>query len=184
MGIGLTLVQRLVELHGGTVEAHSEGPGRGSEFIVRLPVLFDPTPEEPGLLRSDPPKSTRSSVRRRILVVDDHEDSVTMMAVLLRSKGYDVATARTGIAALEIATTFCPEIVVLDIGLPEIDGYGVARRLRKISATTDTFILALSGYGTEEDRIRAHEAGFNYHLTKPVAPEALFELLSRTLAPS
>ena len=108
-------------------------------------------PEEPGLLRSDPPKSTRSSLRRRILVVDDHEDSVTMMAVLFRSKGYDVATARTGIAALEIATTFCPEIVVLDIGLPEIDGYEVARRLRKISATTDTFIIALSGYGTQED---------------------------------
>jgi histidine kinase/DNA gyrase B/HSP90-like ATPase len=131
LGIGLTLVKRLVELHGGTVEAHSEGPQWGSEFIVQLPVLFDPTPEEPASLRSDPPKSIRSSPRRRILVVDDHEDSVTMMAVLLRSKGYDVATARSGAAALEIAST-----------------------------------------------------GFNYHLTKAIAPETLFELLSRTLAPS
>jgi len=140
LGIGLTLVQRLVELHGGTVEAHSEGPQRGSEFIVRLPVLFDPTPEEPASLRSDPPKSIRSSLRRRVLVVDDHEDSVTMMAVLLRSKGYDVATARSGAAALETANTFRPEIVVLDIGLPEIDGYEVARRLRKVPAIADTFI--------------------------------------------
>ena len=105
-----------------------------------------------------------------------------MMALLIRSKGYNVATARTGIDALEIATTFCPEAVVLDIGLPEIDGYEVARRLRKIPAMAHTFIIALSGYGTEQDRSRAYEAGFNYHLTKPISPETLFELLSRTLA--
>lgn len=182
LGIGLTLVQRIVELHGGTVDAHSDGPERGSEFIVRLPVLPDPTPEASSLLQSTPPSSVRLIPQRRILVVDDHEDSVTMMALLIRSKGYNVATARTGIAALEIATTFCPEVVVLDIGLPEIDGFEVARRLRKIPAMADTFIIALSGYGSEQDRSRAYEAGFNYHLTKPIAPETLFELLSRTLA--
>jgi two-component system, chemotaxis family, CheB/CheR fusion protein len=96
------------------------------------------------------PRSVRLSPRRRILVVDDHEDPVTMMAAILRAKGYDVATARNGTAAREIAISFCPDLVILDIGLPEIDGYEVARRLRKISAMADTFIVALSGYGTEQ----------------------------------
>jgi CheY-like chemotaxis protein len=183
LGIGLTLVQRLVELHGGTVEAHSEGTGRGSEFIVRLPVLLNPAPEAPGFLKSAPPRSVRLNRRRRILVVDDYEDSVTMMAAVLKSKGYEVATARNGTAALEIATTFRPELVLLDIGLPEINGYEVARQLRKIPAMAGTFIIALSGYGTEQDRGQAYEAGFNHHLTKPIAPATLFEFLSRTLEP-
>jgi two-component system CheB/CheR fusion protein len=182
LGIGLTLVQRIVELHGGTVDARSDGPGRGSEFIVRLPVLPDPAPKAASFLESAQPSSVRLIPQRRILVVDDHQDSVTMLALLLRSKGYNVATARTGIAALEIATSFCPEVIVLDIGLPEIDGYEVARRLRKIPAMANTFIIALSGYGSEQDRSRAFEAGFNYHLTKPIPTETLFELLSRTLA--
>jgi two-component system, chemotaxis family, CheB/CheR fusion protein len=183
LGVGLTLVKRLVELHGGTVEAHSEGTGRGSEVIVRLPVLLNPAGEAPSSLKSASPKSDRLSPRRRLLVVDDHEDSVTMMAAVLRAKGYDVATARNGTAALEIATSFSPDLVILDIGLPEIDGYEVARRLRKIPAMADTFIVALSGYGTEQDQGQAYEAGFNYHLTKPVPPATLLEFLSRTLEP-
>jgi CheY-like chemotaxis protein len=178
LGIGLTLVRRLVEMHKGTVEAFSEGTGRGSEFIVRLPISLDPVPETPELAKTGPPTSVNLSPRRRILVVDDHEDSVMMMAALLRSKGHDVATARNGTAALEIATTFYPEMIVLDIGLPEIDGYEIARRFRRIPATAGTFIIALSGYGTQEDRRRSRDAGFDYHLTKPVAPEALDELLS------
>jgi two-component system, chemotaxis family, CheB/CheR fusion protein len=182
LGIGLTLAKRIVELHGGTVEAHSEGPGRGSEFVVRLPVLTDPNPGEAHHLKSAPQGSVRLSPRRRILVVDDNEDAVTMMAIILRSKGYDVATARDGTAALEIATSFQPELVVLDIGLPEIDGYEVARRLRKLPALAGIFIIALSGYGTEHDRQRARDAGFNHHLTKPVAPAVLLDLLSQTLA--
>ncbi|HZC35735.1 MAG TPA: response regulator, partial [Chthoniobacterales bacterium] len=183
LGIGLTLVKRLVELHGGTVEAHSEGPGRGSEFVVRLPVSLGPAPEALDFSESAPAKSAQLSPSRRVLVVDDHEDSVTMMAMVLRSKGYEVATARNGTAALEIATTFRPDIIVLDIGLPEMDGYEMVRRFRTMPATTGTFIIALTGYGTEQDRSRALEAGFNYHLTKPIAPETLFELLSRTLTP-
>lgn len=105
------------------------------------------------------------------------------MAALLRSKGHDVAAARNGTTALEIATTFCPEIIILDIGLPEIDGYEIARRFRRIPAMAGTFIVALSGYGTQEDRDRSRGAGFHYHLTKPVAPGALDELLSQILPP-
>jgi CheY-like chemotaxis protein len=143
--------------------------------------LLNLAPEDSGFLKSALPRSVRLSPRRRILIVDDYEDSVTTMAAVLRSKGYDVATARNGPAALEIATSFCPELVLLDIGLPEIDGYEVTRRLREIPALAGTFITALSGYGTEQDRERAYEAGFNYHLTKPVAPATLFEFLARTL---
>src|SRR5246500_5554090 len=179
LGIGLTLVRQLVELHGGTVEAHSEGTGRGSEFIVRLPVLLDPVLEAQAPRGGGGPASRPAASLRRILVVDDHEDSVTMMAAILRSRGYEVATARTGIAALEIAPKFSPEIIILDIGLPEIDGYEIARRFRNLPATGRTFIIALSGYGTQQDRIKTHEAGFDEHLTKPVAPAELFHLLSR-----
>jgi two-component system CheB/CheR fusion protein len=179
LGIGLTLVRQLVELHGGTVEAHSEGTGRGSEFIVRLPVLLDPVVEAQAPREEGELASVSAALRRRILVVDDHEDSVTMMAAILRSRGYEVATARNGIAALEIAPKFSPEIIILDIGLPEIDGYEIARRFRNLPATGRTFIIALSGYGTQQDRTRTHEAGFDYHLIKPVAPEELFHLLSR-----
>jgi CheY-like chemotaxis protein len=181
LGIGLTLVRRLIEMHKGTVEAYSQGTGRGSEFIVRLPVLVDPVPEAQEHAKTGPPTSIHLSPWRRILVVDDHEDSVMMMAALLRHKGHEVATARNGTAALEIATTFCPEIILLDIGLPEIDGYEISRRFRRIPATAGTFIIALSGYGTKEDRDRSRDAGFDYHLTKPVAPEALDDLLSLIL---
>jgi two-component system, chemotaxis family, CheB/CheR fusion protein len=181
LGIGLTLVRRLVEMHGGTVEAHSEGTGRGSEFSVRLPIPLDPVQEAPGPRETGQPASVGTGPRKRILVVDDHEDSVTMMAALLRSRGYQVATARNGTAALEIANTFSPEIIILDIGLPEIDGYEIARRFRSIPPTAGTVIIALSGYGTQRDRSRTQEAGFDYHLTKPVAPEALFALLSQDL---
>jgi len=146
---------------------------------VRLPVLLDPVLEAQGPIEAGEPAAVPATPRRRILVVDDHEDSVAMMAALLRSKGYEVATARDGTAALEIATRFSPEIVILDIGLPEIDGYESARRFRKLPATGRTFIIALSGYGTQQDRTRTHEAGFDYHLTKPVAPLELFHLLSR-----
>jgi two-component system, chemotaxis family, CheB/CheR fusion protein len=179
LGIGLTLVRRLVEMHDGKVEAYSEGIGRGSEFIVRLPVLIDPVLDAQGPSEADEPASVPAGPRRRILVVDDHEDSVTMMAALLRSKGYEVATARDGTAALEIAARFSPDIVILDIGLPEIDGYEIARRFRNLPATGRTFLIALSGYGTQQDRTRTHEAGFDYHLIKPVAPKELFHLLSR-----
>jgi two-component system, chemotaxis family, CheB/CheR fusion protein len=181
LGVGLTLVRRLVELHGGTVEAHSEGSGRGSEFIVRLPVSLNPLPASRGPLEQGQPASLPPDPRRRILVVDDHEDSVTMLAALLRSKGYEVATARNGTGALEIATKFLPEIIILDIGLPGIDGYEVARRFRNLPLTARTLIIALSGYGTRQDQARTHEAGFDYHLIKPVAPEELFHLLSRSL---
>jgi len=185
LGVGLTLVRRLVALHGGTVDAQSEGPGRGSEFIVRLPVLTGPVPvptasQSP---KSAPPRSAPPS-RRRVLVVDDHEDSLTMMALLLRNSGYNVETARNGAEALELATGFCPEVVILDIGLAGMDGYQVARRFRKIPAVADAVLIALTGYGAERDRRRAKEAGFDHHVIKPIAAEAVLELLSRALQPS
>jgi CheY-like chemotaxis protein len=182
LGIGLTLVRRIVGLHGGNVEAHSEGPGRGTEFIVQLPVLVDTAPKTAGLTQSSGPGLDQGSPRRRILAVDDHEDSVTIMAALLRAKGYDVATARDGLAAIETATAFSPDLVLLDIGLPGIDGYEVAKRLREIPAMAASVIVALSGYGTDHDRTRSREAGFHHHLTKPVEPRALFEFLSRIFA--
>jgi CheY-like chemotaxis protein len=170
LGIGLTLVRRLVELHGGTVTAHSAGPGQGSEFEVRLPAL--PTsgtdarkPEEDGLRSGGPP--------RRVLVVDDNVDAAESTALLLRFLGHEVQVAHDGPSALEAARQFRPEIVLLDIGLPGMSGYEVARALRARPEGRGVVLAAVTGYGQEEDRRQSREAGFDYHLTKPLAPGAL-----------
>jgi PAS domain S-box-containing protein len=176
LGIGLTLVRRLVELHGGTVEAKSEGAGRGSEFSVTLPLLE----AEPA---SDPPASAGAGTRagatgQRVLLVEDHADSAEMLAYLLRLEGHEVRTASDGPSALELAASFEPEIVLCDIGLPGMNGYEIAERLRTRSEISRTRLIALSGYGQAEDRRRSKEAGFEFHLTKPVEPEALIALLA------
>jgi PAS domain S-box-containing protein len=179
LGIGLTLVKSLVEMHGGTVTAHSDGPGRGSEFVVRLPTLQAlPEPSEPeGAAR---PALCRAERSRRVLVVDDNADAAESLAVLLRLDGHEVCTAHDGAAALETARGFRPEVVVLDIGLPRMDGYQVARRLRAEVGLTEALVVALTGYGQEEDRRRAEQAGFDAHLVKPADPEVLQRLLART----
>ena len=171
LGIGLTLVQRLVKLHGGTVEARSEGLGKGSEFIVRLPILAAP-PTAP----ASPAPAAREAPRR-MLIVDDNEDSTRSMAILQRRRGHETRTAFTGPDAVAAAVEFLPEVVLLDIGLPGMDGYEVARRLRAMPALAGIFLVAMSGYGSDEDRAQAKLAGFDEHLVKPVNHDLLREWL-------
>jgi two-component system CheB/CheR fusion protein len=175
LGIGLTLVQRLVELHGGRVSANSQGPGQGSEFVVRLPVAdgaLTPLPHSEG---DALPPLTKSF---RMLVIDDNTDAAESLALLLRNGGQEVMTAHDGRSGLEAARSHHPEVVILDIGLPGMDGYEVAHNLRRESGLEGLLLVALSGYGQVEDRRRAAEAGFDHHLTKPIAPRVLFELLA------
>lgn len=175
LGIGLTLVRRLVEMHDGSIEAHSNGPDAGSEFVVRLPVYIQP-PQKP-LPRSDGPRVSALS-GCRILVVDDNQDSAGILGMFLRRKGNDIRTAHDGLEAVEVAEAFHPEFVLLDIGLPKMNGYEVARRIRQQAWGGEVILVALTGWGQDEDRHRSQEAGFNFHLVKPVALAALEELLA------
>jgi signal transduction histidine kinase/DNA-binding response OmpR family regulator len=176
LGIGLTLAQRLVELHHGSIEAYSEGPEQGSEFVVRLPAQAEGTVAETG---GGPDKSLEPTFHRRVLVVDDNVDAAESLAILVRLDGHEVRTAHDGPTALEVAETFCPEIVLLDIGLPAMDGYEVGRRLRSQPKGSEMLLAAVTGYGQEEDRSHCQQAGFDEHLIKPVDPEALRRLLQR-----
>jgi PAS domain S-box-containing protein len=174
LGIGLTLVKRLVEMHGGTVEARSEGPGRGSAFVVRLPILAaaeEATPVEP------PRAGSRGTSRRRILVVDDNQDSAESLAMLLGLTGHETRTAYDGLAALEAAEQFRPEVMLLDLGLPKVNGFDAARRIREQPWGQGMVLIALTGWGQEADRRRSKEAGFDAHQVKPVDPAALVKLL-------
>ena len=175
LGIGLTVVQRLVALHGGRVEAHSEGRGKGAEFVIRLPRLQDaPQPELPQPARLPAPVERR----HRVLVVDDNTDAAESAGVLLRLWGHDVRLAFNGPEALEAAATFNPEVVLLDIGLPGMNGYEVARHLRSRPHSLGITLIAVTGYGQESDRMRTAEAGFDRHLTKPVDPEQLRTMIA------
>jgi CheY-like chemotaxis protein len=173
LGIGLTLVRTIAQLHGGSVLALSDGPGRGSEFIVSLPLLKSGR-ETAGIEAAVAP-GDRARATRRVLVVDDNRDAADSMALLLRLGGHDVVIAESGHAALETEREQRPDLVLLDIGLPDVDGYEVARRLR--AAGCPAILAALTGYGQPEDRERALEAGFDEHLVKPVDPRALERLL-------
>ena len=175
LGIGLTLVRRLVEMHDGSIEARSNGPDQGSEFVVRLPLFIQPPQEPPP--RSDGPRATALS-GCRILVVDDNKDSADSLGMLLRLKGNEIRTAYDGLEAVEVAETFHPELVLLDIGLPKLNGYEVARRIRQQPWGRDVILVALTGWGQDEDRRRSQEAGFNFHIVKPVELAALEELLA------
>ena len=179
LGIGLTLVKNLVEMHGGTVEAFSEGPGRGSEFVVLLPRLERGRGRRPGR-EAEPARVPTAS--RRVLVVDDNPDAAESLALLLRVEGHEVRTAHDGPAALKAATEFQPEVIFLDIGLPRVSGYEVARQLREQLGLKKVLLVAVTGYGQEEDRRRSREAGFDAHLTKPADPAALHELLAGSRA--
>jgi PAS domain S-box-containing protein len=174
LGIGLTLVRRLMELHGGTVRVSSPGPGQGSEFVIQLPVTERSAVEPQGPART----SERRSQSRRILVVDDNRDSADSLATLLRLFGNDVRTSYNGRQALAVAAIYRPDLVLLDLGLPGMDGFEVARQMRSLPDQGGTLIVAMTGYGTEEDRRQTSAAGFNAHLVKPVDIETLQELLS------
>ncbi len=171
LGIGLTLARRLVELHGGTIEAHSEGPGRGATFVVRLPLLT--TVHEA--------RSTVASVPNgptlRILVVDDNVDAAEALAALLEISGHATWLAHTGQDALSVAAEQRPDVLLLDIGLPGIDGYEVARRIRADRSVPQPLLVALTGWGAEEDRRKGRDAGFDEHLVKPVDHTRLSTLL-------
>jgi CheY-like chemotaxis protein len=175
LGIGLTLVQKLAEMHGGEVIATSEGPGHGSEFTVRLPALAEPATQQAGPGAVLPRAARQSS---RVLVVDDNRDTATSLAKLLRLLGHDVRVAYDGPSAIAVARSHRPEIVLLDIGLPGMNGYEVARQLRLEECCKEALIIAASGYGQEDDQRRSREAGFDHHLVKPVDFEALMTLLA------
>jgi signal transduction histidine kinase len=179
LGIGLTLVQRLVELHGGRVEARSDGIGHGSEFVVHLPVS---TPRAGDGLPAELSGGAVERGGRRILVVDDNRDSADGLALLLELGGDEVRTAYDGLAALEAAAQFRPEAVLMDIGMPALNGYDAARRIREQPWGRDVVLIALTGWGQEEDRRLSLEAGFDVHLTKPVDHRALAKLLAGRLA--
>jgi PAS domain S-box-containing protein len=174
IGMGLTLVKELVELHDGTVEVVSTGTNQGSEFSVRLPVIDQPVIPEPDPAGSGP----ASSPARRVLVVDDNRDSADSLATMLRLYGHQTETAYDGLEAVERAGTFRPELILLDIGLPKIGGYEVARRIRAEPWSKGIAIIALTGWGTEEDRDKSSAAGFQGHLVKPVRQEDLLRLLA------
>jgi PAS domain S-box-containing protein len=176
VGIGLTLVKKLVELHGGRIEAFSAGLGRGSEFVVRLPALSDQRLGETAWTagKDDAPELPR----HRVLVVDDNRDAADSLAMLLRLAGQDVQARYDGLSALAQAQEFRPELVFLDIGMPGMDGYEVARRLRGEPQLEGVILVALTGWGQEEDRRRSAEAGFDHHLVKPVEPDAVRGLLA------
>jgi PAS domain S-box-containing protein len=180
LGIGLSIVKRLAEMHGGTVKAYSEGLGRGSEFVVRLPVLT-PAAQEPGP-RSGGEEPAGAAVRRRILVADDNVDSAESLAMMLEFMGNEVRTAHDGAEAAAAAAAFRPDIILLDIGMPRMNGYDACRRIREQPWGRGIAIAALTGWGQEEDKRQSREAGFDHHLVKPVEPAALEKLLASVQA--
>ena len=182
LGLGLTLARRLAELHGGTVEAASGGVGHGSEFTVRLPIA--PASAESGIAPQEVAAPDGRGARdtgpgRRVLVVDDNADAREALRYLLEEDGHDVRSAGDGPSALEEARSFQPDVVLLDIGLPGMDGYEVARALRAHPGGERALIVAVSGYGQAEDRARSRAAGFDQHLLKPVPPDRLLEIVKQ-----
>ncbi len=175
LGLGLSLVRRITELHGGSVEARSQGRGLGSEFTVRLPLhVVDAVTSRPGL----GPLDTSSRRRLRCLVVEDNADAARMLEVALTLEGHEVQVAFDGAKAIESAKTFEPDAVVLDIGLPQVSGYDVARAIRQLPSRAHINIIAATGYGQEEDREKGFEAGFDHYLIKPIELDALLNALA------
>jgi PAS domain S-box-containing protein len=175
LGIGLSLVKGLVELHRGSIEARSAGVGQGSEFIVRLPVAMVTPVQKP--VSSSADQKQKPVTRCRILIVDDNHDSADSLARLMQLKGHDVGTAYDGEEAVKAAGALQPDVVLLDIGMPKLNGYDACRRIRHHTWGKGMFLIALTGWGQEEDRRRTEEAGFNHHMVKPVDPAALMKLL-------
>jgi PAS domain S-box-containing protein len=180
LGIGLALGRALVEMQGGTLLAHSEGPGKGSEFIVRLPALDETSLPQPS--RTEPRGRGTPAPGRRLLVVDDNRDAASSLALLLRMGGNEVDTAHDGVEALEKTPAYEPEAVLLDIGMPKMNGYDTCRALRELPGGESIAIIALTGWGQEGDLRRSREAGFDAHLVKPVDPGVLMEVLGSALA--
>jgi PAS domain S-box-containing protein len=181
LGVGLALVHQIVNLHGGAVKALSAGPGLGSEFIVTLPTLPDTMTSEPletsMTTAPDSQQGQNQQKRRRLMVIDDNKDAAESMSMLFELWGHEVICVYDGRSALETAAKYRPDAVFLDIGLPGMDGYEIAERLRELPESAHTVLVAITGYGQDEDRRRSREAGIDHHLVKPVAPETLHKLL-------
>ena len=173
LGIGLPLARRLTEMHGGTLTAYSAGPGRGSEFVVQLPVLSSEQPSDRGAPRADAPPKLE---RQRVLIIEDNQDTAAMMDIMLQEWGQETRVAYDGTTALEVASQFRPQVVLLDVGLPRLHGYEVARRIRQQDWARDAHVVAITGWGLEADR-HGEAAGIDHRLLKPVDPETLHALL-------
>jgi CheY-like chemotaxis protein len=173
LGLGLVTAHGLVELHGGTIEAHSAGPSAGTEFCITLPLA-----EAEALSDLPPIGASDTADRRRVLVVEDNADAADSLRTLLEMFGYDVTVSYSGLAGVEMAKRVRPHAVVCDIGLPGMDGYAVAVALRGSPETSHAHLIAVTGYGQDDDRRRAFAAGFDAHLTKPVDPQALLDRLA------
>jgi two-component system, sensor histidine kinase len=176
LGIGLTLAQRLVELHGGTIRASSGGPGKGSEFVVRLPACPTAVVDD----RED--KSSESGLSRRILVADDSPLTIKAVSMVWRSLGHEVESAHDGLRAVETAASFRPDVVVLDVGMPGLNGYEACQRIRTLPGGNDMVMIAVTGWGHDEARRNANKAGFDGLLVKPVHPEAILQMVDNVLA--
>lgn len=179
LGIGLTLAQRIVQMHGGSIEAKSAGIGCGSEFSIRLPIVTDPVVAEVEVTSAAAEKIERAQgAGLKILIAEDNRDSAATMAILLRSLGHQVEIAHDGSEALKVVNAYQPDAFLVDIGLPVIDGYDVAKRVRQQPQLNRTRLIAVTGYGTPEDKERSSVAGFDFHLVKPVPFQALQDLLA------
>jgi CheY-like chemotaxis protein len=175
LGLGLALSRKLVELHAGNITASSEGSGKGSQFVVRLPVLRETLTETVASHAID--ERVIEGAKFRILVVDDNVDSAEAISKLLQSKGHEVRCTFDGASAITVTEQFGPQLILLDISLPDIDGYEVLRRLREQRSASNPVVVAVTGFGQPEDRRRAQEAGFDHHLVKPFGPDVLMALL-------
>jgi CheY-like chemotaxis protein/two-component sensor histidine kinase len=180
LGIGLALTRGLVELHGGTIEAFSAGAGQGSEFVVHLPITPTVRPRENVLQNSAAGINDQS--KRRLLVVDDNVDAAQTLAAIFELHGHDVRVAYSGAEGLRIAEEWKPDVGVLDIGIPDLNGYELCRSIRERNFEHQPLLIACTGWGQQEDAVRAHEAGFDHHLVKPVDPDAVLRLLPQSTA--